>query len=282
MIVAIILVIVVLGSILFTFMSPFWFTPLASNWGTMDDTLIITFIITGTVFVAVTLFMAYAIFRFRHVEGRKAAYEPESKKLETWLTIITTIGISAMLAPGLIVWADYVNVPEDAVEVEAVGQQWYWTFRLPGEDGLLGKSDITHISYENPLGVDPEDPNGQDDVIIENDEVHMVIDQPVKLLLRSVDVLHDFYVPQFRAKMDLVPGIVSYFWFIPTRTGTFEIICAEYCGIGHSVMRGKVIVDEEEDYLTWLAEQTTFFEAMELARESDSKTYAQAQTGGAK
>jgi len=280
MIVAVILVIVVLGSILFTFMSPFWFTPLASNWGSMDDTLIITFVITGTVFVAVTLFMAYAIFRFRHVEGRKAAYEPESKKLETWLTILTTIGISAMLAPGLIVWADYVNVPEDAVEVEAIGQQWYWTFRLPGEDGLLGKSDINHISYENPLGIDPEDPNGQDDVVIEGDEVHLVIDQPVKMLLRSVDVLHDFYVPQFRAKMDLVPGLVSYFWFVPTRTGTFEIICAEYCGTGHSVMRGKVIVEQEEDYQAWVAEQITFAEAMEVALEKDGKTFAQAQAGG--
>ena len=87
--------------------------------------------------------------------------------------------------------------------------------------------------------------------------------------LRPVDVLHDFYVPQFRAKMDLVPGMVTYFWLTPTRTGTFEILCAELCGIGHSDMRGYVIVEEEEDYRAWLAEQPTFAELLAEAGYDD-------------
>ena len=80
--------------------------------------------------------------------------------------------------------------------------------------------------------------------MIEGGELHLPIGKPVKALLRSVDVLHDFYVPELRAKMDLVPGQVSYIWFTPTRTGTFDILCAELCGVGHPQMRGKVVVQE--------------------------------------
>ena len=77
--------------------------------------------------------MAYAIIRYRHREGAKANYEPENKKLEVWLTVLTAIGVAAMLTPGLFVWAKFVNVPEGATEIEALAQQWKWSFRLPGE-----------------------------------------------------------------------------------------------------------------------------------------------------
>ena len=82
--------------------------------------------------------------------------------------------------------------------------------------------------------------------------------KPVKVLLRSIDVLHDFYVPEFRAKMDMVPGMVTYFWLTPTRTGTYETLCFELCGLGHPDMRGIVVVDEPSDYRAWLDGQTTF------------------------
>ena len=123
-------------------------------------------------------------------------------------------------------WHQFVTVPQGASEVEVVGQQWQWSFRLPGRDGRLGKSDTRYVSPENPLGLNPYDPNGQDDIVIEGDDLHLPLGKPVKVLLRSIDVVHDFYVPEFRAKMDLVPGMVTYFWFTPTRTGTFEILCA--------------------------------------------------------
>jgi len=267
MVLAIILVLLVIITVVFTFFSPWWFTPLASNWGTIDDALIITFWITGVVFVAVSIFMAYAVYKFRHKEGQKAAFEPENKKLENWLIGITSVGIAGMLAPGLVVWADYVNPPENAIEFETFGQQWAWSFRLPGKDGKLGGAAVRYITDDNPLGVDPSDPNSQDDVIIEGGEVHLLLDQPVKNLLRSSDVLHNFYVPQFRAKMDMVPGMVSYFWFTPTRTGEFEILCAELCGVGHSDMRGYVVVDTAEDYQAWLSEQVTFAEMMAVEEE---------------
>ncbi len=258
MAIAIVLVLVVVGSVLFHVFSPWWWTPIASNWGYIDTTLNVTFWITGAVFAAVILFMAYCVFMFRHKEGRVAAYEPENNKLEVWLTVLTSVGVAALLAPGLVVWAQFVTVPEDATDVEVVAQQWFWSYRLPGEDGKLGTSDSRLIDSDNPLGINPNDPNGMDDIVIEGDELHLPIGKPVKMLLRSVDVLHDYYVPEFRAKMDMVPGMITYFWFEPTRTGEFEVLCAELCGTGHAFMRGAVYIDTEEDYQAWLQDQDTF------------------------
>lgn len=262
MAIAIVLVLVVVGSILFHVLSPWWWTPIASNWDYIDHTISLTFWITGIVFAAVVLFMAYCVWRFRHREGNKAHYEPENKRLEWWLTVVTAVGVAAMLIPGLFVWSQFVTVPDDAAEVEVVGTQWQWNYRLPGQDGKLGLSDTRHVTPENPLGLDPDDPNGKDDVIVEAADLHIPIDKPVKVLLRSIDVLHDFYVPEFRAKMDMIPGSVTYYWFTPTRTGSFEVLCAELCGQGHPFMRGTVLVDTAEDYETWLGEQVTFAQLM--------------------
>ena len=257
---AIILILVAVGSVLFHLLSPWWWTPIASNWQYIDDTIIITFWITGGVFCAVVLFMAYCVLRFRHKPGRQAAYQPESKRLEWWLSVGTGVGVAAMLAPGLVVWHQFITVPEGATEIEVLGQQWQWSYRLPGKDGRLGTSDIRNVSSDNPLGLNPNDPHGQDDLVIVGDDLHLQIGKPIKVLLRSTDVVHNFYVPEFRAKMDFVPGSVTYFWFTPTRTGTFEAFCAELCGVGHAQMRGKVIVEEENDYQVWLQQQKTFAE----------------------
>jgi cytochrome c oxidase subunit 2 len=272
MVLAVVLVLVAVGTVAFHFWSPWWWTPIASNWGYVDDTITATFWITGVVFVVVVLFTAYCVFRFRHREGNRAEYEPENSKLEWWLTILTTVGVAGMLAPGLVVWSQFVNVPEEATEFEAMGQQWQWSFRYPGNDGMLGKTDPRNINAENPFGLDPNDPNGLDDVLVEGDDAHLPLDKPVKVLLRSIDVLHDFYVPQFRAKMDMVPGMITYFWVTPTRTGTFEILCFELCGTGHYAMRSAVVVEGQSDYEAWLQEQPTFADL--LAQAGDT-------TGGA-
>ena len=253
-----VLIALAFGSVLFHLLSPWWFTPIASNWRYIDGTIGITFWITGIAFTAVILFMAYCVFRFRHVEGRKAAYEPENKRLEWWLAVVTAVGVAAMLAPGLAVWGQFVNVPDGASEFEVVGQQWQWSFRLPGPGGRLGKSASEFISDRNPLGLNPDDPNGRDNLIVVADDMHLPVGRPVKVLLRSIDVVHNFYVPEFRAKMDLMPGLVTYFWFTPTRVGTFEILCAGFCGVGHPQMRGNIVIEPEDDYRAWLGKQQTF------------------------
>ena len=255
---AVVLILLVVGSVVFHLVSPWWFVPLASNWGMIDFTIDITFLVTGAVFVAVNLFMAYCVIRFRYKKGARATYEPENKKLEIWLTGLTTVGVAAMLTPGLFVWATFVDVPEDAHVVEAVGQQWHWSFRFPGDDGKFGEVDAERITADNPFGMDPDDPSGQDDVLIANPEVHIPLDKPVKFLLRSKDVLHDFAVAEFRVKMDLVPGMQTYLWLTPTKMGRYEILCEELCGIAHHTMRGAVIVDAAADFDAWLDKQSTY------------------------
>ncbi len=265
MAIAVVLVLLVVGSIIFHFMSPWWFTPIASNWTTMDDTVILTFWVTGIVFIAVNLFLAWVVIRYRHHKGQKADYEPENKRLEWWLTIVTSVGVAAMLAPGLFVWGKFVSVPEDAAIVEAIGQQWHWSFRFPGKDGELGASDASLVSPGNPFGLDPDDPHGNDDVLIASPELRLPVDRPVKVLLRSKDVLHNFTVTQFRVKMDLVPGMITHLWLTPTVPGEYEILCEELCGIGHFAMRGRVVVTPQADFDTWLAAQPTFGEMQAMA-----------------
>jgi len=255
--VAIIFILIIIGSVWFHIWSPWWWTPVASNWGNIDTTIELTFWITGTVFVAVCSFMSYCVWRYRYRADRKAEYKPEDKKLEFRLTALTALGVIALLAPGLVVWNKYVTVPENARKIEVVAYQWGWNYRLPGVDGILGTTDIKLINDENPFGLNPDDPNSKDDILVMDADLHLEIDQPVKVELRSYDVLHNFYVPQFRAKMDTLPGLITYYWFTPTKTGDFEILCAEYCGTGHYAMRGKVLVDDKTNYTNWLAKQIT-------------------------
>jgi cytochrome c oxidase subunit 2 len=258
MIMSIVLVVVAVGSVAFHVWTPWWSTPIASNWGNIDEAINITFWITGVVYTAVILFMAYCCYRFRYSKDRRADYEPENHRLELWLSGLTALGVIGLLTPGLMAWNDFVTVPEDAVEIEVLGKQWEWNYRLPGKDGKLGTTSLRLVNDDNPFGIDPKDRNGSDDILIEGDDLHLPMGGPIKVLLRSTDVLHDFYVPQFRAKMDLVPGMVTFFWLTPTRTGTFDVLCAELCGVGHHVMRSAVTVDNKEDYKAWLSEQSTF------------------------
>jgi cytochrome c oxidase subunit 2 len=272
MAIAIALVVIVFGSLLFHFVSPWWATPLASNWKQMDDTMAITLVITGVFFVVINLFIVYALLRFRHREGHRAAYEPDNKKLEWRLTLFTAVGIIALLAPGLVVYAEYVEAPRDALVVEVVGKQWQWHFRFPDSEGRLGQTRIRLVSGSNPFGLDPDDPAAHDNALVTAGEVHLPLNKPVKLLLRSDDVLHDFYVPQFRGRMNIVPGMVTTFWFTPTKAGRYEILCSQLCGVGHYNMRGYVVVEDEPAFRAWLKAQPTF--AMTMARAKDNSAAA--------
>jgi len=254
----IIFFLVILGSILFHIFTPWYWTDVASNWGSMDDTITLTFWIGGGVFILVCLFMVYCVVKYSYKEGRKAEYKPEDKKLERILTWLTTLGVAALLAPGLIVWNQFINVPSNAIHVDVMAWQWNWQYRLPGKDGKLGTTSIANISDNNPFGINLDDPYGKDDILIQSDKLNLKNNRPVKILLRSVDVLHNWYVPQFRAKMDAVPGTITYYWFEPNKIGEYEVLCAEYCGVGHYGMRGRVEVQDEQNYENWLDEQETF------------------------
>jgi len=256
--IAVAVALLIIGSVLFHFLTPWYFTPLASNWTSIDTAVNVTFWVTGAVFVAVNSFMVYAVIRYRNKKGAQAHYEPENPKLEKHLTVWTGVGIAALLAPGLYAWAQFVTVPPEAAVFEALGQQWRWSFRFPGQDGVLGTTEIQFVNDNNPFGINPADPYGADDILIEDNVVHLPLGQPVKVLLRSNDVLHDFFVPEFRARMNLVPGLITYFWFTPITAGEYEILCAQLCGTGHYVMRGTVVIEDQAAFDGWLGQQPTF------------------------
>jgi cytochrome c oxidase subunit II len=196
--------------------------------------------------------------RYRHRAGHRASAEHGNRRLEWWLIGGTTVAIIGLLAPGLTVYARLIDPPADARVFEVMGQQWQWHYRLPGRDGKLGAANVRFIAPANPFGIDPADPYGQDDVLVDGQELHLPVGRPALAQLRAQDVLHDFYVPQFRTRMNMVPGMVTHFWFTPERTGRYEVMCAQLCGVGHANMRSWVVVDEPEAYGAWLARQPTF------------------------
>ncbi|WP_175823472.1 c-type cytochrome [Burkholderia sp. BCC0419] len=271
---AIALVLIVIVAVGFHFASPWWITPIASNWVRMDDMLTITIVITGALFIVINLFVVLALVRYRHRGGHRAAYEPHNRRLEWWLIGLTAVGVAALLAPGLFVYADYIQPPRNVLRMEVVGQQWQWRFRFAGPGGKLGTTDVRYISNDNPFGLNPADPNGRDNYLIETPEVHLPLNRPIQVLARSRDVLHDFYVPPFRARMNMVPGMVTTFWFTPTKAGRYDILCAQLCGIGHASMRGVVVVEDEASFSRWLAQQSTF------AQRQQARVQAAAATAG--
>lgn len=251
-----ILVLIVLGALALTASGIWWLTPLASNWGEIDFALILTLGVIGTAFVVLNLFLAYTVFRHRARADARAQFLPDNPKLEKILIGITALGIIILLAPGLFVYSRFITPPRDALQIEVLGEQWRWSYRYPGPDGKLGRVDPKLISAKNLFGIDLTDPAAQDD-ILSYSELHLPVKAPVLLQIRAKDVIHSFFIPSFRAKMDAVPGLVTRYWFTPTVEGKFQAVCAELCGIGHHRMQSPVIVESFEKFQEWLAKQPT-------------------------
>ena len=143
--------------------------------------------------------------------------------------------------------------PDDAVTVMALGAQFQWDFHYPGADGEFGRFDPALYDIDNQIGLDETDPAAADDWVLTNQLV-LPVDRPVRILLRAKDVQHSFFLPNFRVKQDLLPGMVTEATFTPTRAGSYEIACAELCGLGHYRMRAFLEVMEDADYQAWLQE----------------------------
>ena len=149
----------------------------------------------------------------------------------------------------------------DAIEVRVVAEQFAWNVHYPGEDGLFGNTDFKHFDKQaNPLGIDPTDPNGKDDFTTIN-QLHLPIGRPAIIHLSSKDVVHSFAIPVMRVKQDTIPGLSIPTWFTPTKSGQWEIACAQLCGIGHYYMRGKITVHHQDEYDAWLAQNATLVSA---------------------
>ncbi len=170
------------------------------------------------------------------------------------MIVMALVAEGGVLVLGLPVWAKiYGPPPANSIVIEVTAEQFAWNVRYPGPDGKFGKQEAKLISLDNPLGVDGKDPAGKDDIIGIN-SIHVPVGRPIKIRLRSKDVLHSFNLPHLRVKQDAVPGMTIEFWFVPTKKGSFELPCAELCGLGHYEMGGLLIVQSEEEFHKWLEE----------------------------
>lgn len=228
---------------------------LASDRGYLDTLYYVILGITGVAYVLYQLVLGYVIYRYRGDRPNAAAsHWHESHKLEMTWTLGTGLVLIPVVFTGLSYWERVRSpAPDDAVTVVAVGAQFQWDFHYPGADGAFGRFDPTLYAIDNQIGLDESDPAAGDDWVLTNQLV-LPVNRPAKILMRSKDVQHAFFLPNFRVKQDLVPGMTTEVWFTPVKTGSYEIACAELCGLGHYRMRAFLEVMDEADYLAWQRE----------------------------
>jgi cytochrome c oxidase subunit 2 len=239
-----------------------WAPPLASRHGAgIDAMLRYLLITTGLLFLAGHLVLAALIWRAcgrRTVDRRLASRRTEVSFGVVLGVVMAAIAEGGVLAIGIPVWNEYfaAEPPADAVLIEVTGKQFEWTVRYPGPDGRFGRTSPTLIDdVTNPLGLDRSDGAAVDDVVTTN-ELYGPVNRPIRLRLRSRDVIHSFFLPHFRVKQDVVPGMTPEVVFVPTREGRYEAACTELCGLGHYRMQATFTVVSESDYERWLREQT--------------------------
>lgn len=212
----------------------------------------------GALFVGWSLYFVYVLIRFRKRRHPKADYQGVKSGISTHLEFSVVL-IEAVLLIGFAIplWAKRVNqFPEtkDAILVHVVGQQFNWNFHLPGPDGEFGRRDVHLVTNSNPLGLDYNDPASKDDIVTLG-ELHVPVDRPVIIELSSKDVIHNFALVHMRIAQDAIPGSLIPMWFKPIKTGTYEVICGQLCGLGHYGMKGTLVVDSPADYQAWLKER---------------------------
>jgi cytochrome c oxidase subunit 2 len=236
-----------------------WFPPPITTFAMqIDSQFHRTLVITGVVFVLAQLGLAYAIFKFRD-HGQKASFFEGNSTMEFVWTLGTVVLFVGLGLYGEHAWAQahFMDAAPGALQVEVTGQQFQWQFRYAGPDGKWGqmKPELVSASSGNPLGLDPKDPNGKDDIV--SPVMYVPIGREVEILIRTQDVTHSFFVRELRLKQDAVPGLVIHMHFNAMVIGQYEIVCAELCGLGHYKMRSFLNVVSQQDYDKWVQDQET-------------------------
>lgn len=261
--------------------------PAASEHGVLIDQLwdanmyLITF-----VFLVTNAFLFWFAYKYRGNSGNKAVFYPHNNKLELIWTVVPAIALAFIIIFGLKYWNEIMRDADDAnrVTIELYAKQFDWTARYTGKDGKLGETDFRQISGSNSVGMDTTDAAGYDDILVKN-EFHIPVGREIELAMRSRDVIHSAYLPHFRAQMNCVPGMVTYFKFKPTKTTAemrkdpytvkmmeginkqralenkepvefdYLLLCNKICGASHYNMQMNIVVDTEEDYQAWIKKQ---------------------------
>lgn len=240
----------------------------ASDHGVLVDRMLyITLALTFVVFLITQIALFWFSYKYQESDKRKAFFYPHNNKLELIWTVIPAITLTVLVGFGIFYWYKITGkAPENAMIVEVTGKQFGWEFRYPGKDKILGKKYFKNVSPEknNPAGQLWDDPANHDDVFVEQ-EMHLVVGKPVKLVINAKDVIHDVGLAHFRMKMDAVPGTPTTMWFTPKfttkemieKTGkpnfVYEISCDQMCGKGHYSMRGVIVVETQEEFDAYMA-----------------------------
>ncbi|MEZ4987915.1 MAG: OmpA family protein [Saprospiraceae bacterium] len=257
--------------------------------GSLDKMFNITLIVTGIVFFITQIALFWFSYKYRARKGGKALYIPHDNKIEIIWTAVPAVVMTFLVVGGLDAWNDVmadVGTDEEVIEIEAMGYQFAWQLRYPGPDGKLGSRDYKLTTGTNPIGQDWTDESNLDD--FHPSEIVLPVGKKVRVRILARDVLHDFYLPHFRVKMDAVPGMPTYFVFTPTKTTEeyrqelkkydeynvpdpsspekmlwetfeYELACAELCGKGHWSMRRLVKIVSESEYEAWLKTQNSYY-----------------------
>jgi cytochrome c oxidase subunit 2 len=275
----------------------------ASEHGAITDRLFnTTLFFTGIVFVLTHIALFWFAYKYRYQEGKKAQFISHDNRLEVFWTAVPAVVMTVLVIQGLNAWNKIMadtKEGEDYIEIEAMGQQFGWTIRYPGKDGLLGTRNFRLTTGANQVGQDFTDPKNWDDVI-PGQEFLLPVNKKVRVRIIAKDVLHNFYLPHFRVKMDAVPGMPTYFVFTPTKTTAefrnelrkyeeyntpydptepngpkrwekfdYELACAELCGKGHYSMRRVFKIVSEQEYESWIAQQESFYMTQIRGKDDD-------------
>lgn len=263
--------------------------------GLIDSMFNTTLIFTGIVFIITQILTFWYAFRYRKKAGVKAQFLSHNNTIELVWTLIPAIVLTFLVVQGLVAWNTImpdIKEGEEVIEFEATGYQFAWDLRLPGPDGKLGRKDFRLIDLAtNPLGIDWSDENSIDDIVLGgSDKLILPKDTMIRVQINSKDVLHNFYLPHFRVKMDAVPGMPTYFKFSPKYTTNeyrnllsnyprwnrpsdpedpasaprwkefnYELACAELCGKGHYSMKRIIEVVDWNTYKAWLDQQKSYY-----------------------
>lgn len=214
-----------------------WSLPenIATYGGKIDAIFWVITVVTGIAFVLVEIGIIWFAVKYRRREGRRAHYTHGSKALEVLWTSVPALALVALGIYSADVWAQIKgrdSAPAGSLMLGVRAKQFEWNVTYPGADGTLGTSD---------------------DFVVRN-QLHFPVNRPILIQLESEDVLHSFFIPQLRVKQDAVPGMTIPVWFEATKTGGYQIGCAELCGLGHYRMRARVTIHEPDEYERWHAE----------------------------
>lgn len=266
-----------------------------------DQLMLVTMALIFFVGILTQWLLHYFAFVYRGSKEKKALFYAENHKLEFIWTIIPVVVLAGLIIYGLFTWSDIMSVDdEDPIVVELYAKQFAWKARYAGSDNTLGEANVRLIEGANELGIDMADPNAQDDKVV--NELHLPVGKKVLFKMRSQDVLHSAFMPHFRLQMNCVPGMTTQFAMTPTTTTEemrlnedviekvehinelrsekskelvangeealevydfdYLLLCNKICGSNHFNMQMKIIVETEEEYNAWLAEQTTLAETL--------------------